>query len=96
MHVPPRARSRTRELQLLRNRGGIDRIWDTRQRTGAERRDRRAFTRFSDPRAVASKSLDVREKVMRQRDRLRALQVCVAGEDRVDLERCALDERQRE
>ena len=85
------------ELQLFRDGGGIDRIRHAGERAGAERRDRRARSRASAIRARSRRrSLDVREQVMRERDRLRALEVRVAGQHGVDLGLGALDERQRE
>ena len=87
---------RARETELLRDGRGIDVIGNARERTGAERRHGRALPRLGDARAVAAQRLDVREQVVREGDRLRALQVGIARQHRVDFGFGASHERGRE
>ena len=87
---------RARQIELARDRRRIDRIRHARERAGTERRHRRALARLVHAHPVAPQRLDVREQVVRERDRLRALQVRVSRHHRVDLGRSPLDESPRE
>ena len=66
------------------------------ERAGAERRRRRLGGREREPRPVALEHLDPREQVVAERDRLRALQVRVAGHRRAGLRFGAREDRARE
>src|SRR6266550_4822262 len=66
------------------------------QRAGAQGRCRGALSGLGDALAVPPERFDVREKVMREGDRLRALKVRVSGEDRLHLILSTRDERSRE
>ena len=69
------------EAERLRDPLAVERERGAGERAGAERRDRRAAPDLGEPLAVAPERLDVGEQVVRERHRLRALQVGVAGED---------------
>src|SRR6185503_5249791 len=87
---------RALEAELLRDRLRVDGIRHASERARAKRRDRRAVARLGDAPAVAAKRLDVRHEVVRERDRLRALEVRVPGHRRVHFELGALEKRERE
>ena len=63
------------------------------ERAGAERRFVRAPRRIGDPAAIAREHRVVREQVVRESNGLRALQVRVAGNERVDVRAGLDDER---
>src|SRR6185369_11116478 len=65
----------------------------SRERGGAERQPVGARADLAHPLGVAREHLDVREQVVRERDRLRDLQVREAGQDGLGVLRCELDER---
>src|SRR5439155_11167103 len=85
-----------RTAELARRGGGVDRIRDAREGARAQRRRPRTLSGLRDPRAVASKCLDVGQEVMRERDDLRSLQMRVPGHDRLDLVHGAFDQRASE
>src|SRR5438445_11134577 len=68
-----------RKAELARSGGWVDRIRDARERARAQRRCPCALPRLCDPRAVASKCLDVGQEVMGERDDLSSLQMRVPG-----------------
>ena len=78
-----RVLERSRETELGRDVGRIEREARTGERARAERRDRRAIERVAPAVDVAAERPEVREQVVREHHRLRALQVRVAGEVRV-------------
>ena len=69
------------EAERARGRLAIERERRPGERARPERRDRRAPAHIGEPLAVAAERLDVGEEVVRERDRLRALEVGVAGQD---------------
>ena len=82
-----------RETQLARDHPPIDRQRRSRQRARAERHHRGARQCLLEALAIAPEHLDVSEQVMRERYRLRALQMRVAGHDSLDVAPRESDQR---
>src|SRR5439155_1700196 len=74
----------------------VDRMRRSGERARAERRYRGALARLGDPLTIAPQGFDVREKVVRQRDGLRPLQVRVSGHHRLDFGGGPINERDRQ
>ncbi len=74
-----------REAKLLGHRGAIDGKSGRGERAGAERALVGTARRVDEATAIASEHGHVRKQVVRQPDRLRALQVRVTWSDRVDV-----------
>src|SRR3954463_11046754 len=72
-----------RELELARDRFPVEHDRRTGNRSGAERQNVGAPSAINDPTVIALERFDVREKVMAEHDWLRALEMRVAGQDRV-------------
>ena len=84
------------ESQIPRRRDWIGRVGHARERSRAEWGRRCALARLRDAGAIATERLHVREKVVRERDRLRSLKVRVPGHDRLGLVARSVDERARQ
>ena len=77
-HRVERVLERTRETELGCDVGRVERQARSRQRAGAERRHRRAIERVAPTVDVAAERPEVREEMVREHHRLRALHVRVA------------------
>src|SRR5258708_1109611 len=73
------------ETERTRDHPAIKRKCGRGQRARAERHHRSTRARLLESLAVAAEHLDVGEQMMRQRYRLRALQMSVAGHDRTNM-----------
>src|SRR2546423_6726583 len=72
-----------RELELSSDRFAVERDRRTGNRARAERQDVGAPRAINDPTVIALERFEVREKVVAEDDWLRALEMGVAGQDRV-------------
>ena len=82
-----------REPQRARHILAVQRVWRTGQSAGAQRQDIGARVGVSQPTGVALQHLPIRQQVMPEQDRLRSLQVGVAGHDGCPVPLRRLDER---
>ena len=81
------------KIEQLGHALAVERICRRGECTGAQRHDIGGIKCVLKTIAVAQKHLNVGHHIMRERDRLRALQVCVAGHDRVQVRLRKIEQR---
>ncbi len=84
-----------RETKLTRNRLSIEHDGRSRERAGTKRKNIGSSPAIAEALDIALECFDLREQVMREKDRLRPLQMGVARHDNIDMlareiEQCGL------
>ena len=92
-HPVQAVRARRVEAKHLRGESAVDRVGRRRERTASERAEIHQLEAIEHARHVALEHLDIRHHVVRERDRLSALQVRVPGHHRLEVFLGDRDER---